>query len=191
MRNRAYLVSGMLSVTSAVSLNTPAALAQTVIDFNGLSGIHNLLIAPYVEDGYSLTSVVAGQAAQINGFQPNGLFLAGTTATPQVVRLMNAADDPFDLLSIAIGDNSLATSITFNGSNGASHLVIDGNLGLVLNFGAEWQNLAWVDITVASGITGAPGQFTADNLTVQTIPSPGASVLGLAGLAWPWRRRIG
>jgi len=163
-----------------------------VIDFNGLAGVHDLWVAPYSEDGYTLTSTVPGQAAQINGFQPNGLFLAGTTTTPQVVRLMNATNDPFDLLSIAIGDNSLAGATAFTGSNGASYLVTDNDLGVGVNFAAlgGWQSLAWVDITVASSASGAPGQLTADNLTVQTVPGPsGAAALAAFALAGLGRQR--
>lgn len=169
-------------------IGTASASAQVVIDFNGLPGTHNLLVGPYAEDGYTLTSTAAGQAAEINGFQPSGLLLRGTTAMPQVLRLMNATNDPFDLLSIAVGDNSLAGATTLSGSNGASRLIIDSDLGLVVSFGALWQSLAWVDITLTSNSTGAPGQLTADNLTVRTVPGPSGGIL-VAGAVAACRRR--
>lgn len=184
-----------LAAIAAISAFAPrAAHAQTVIDFNGLppTVAHNLLVTPYAEDGYTLTSMTFGFAAEINGFQPNGLWLAGSTGTPMVVRLMNSNSDPFDLLSIAIGDNSTAGAITFSGSNGASYLVTDGNLGVGVNFAAlgGWQNLAWMDITVLSSPGGGTGQLTADNLTVQTIPGPsGAVALAAFALVGSGRQR--
>ncbi len=191
-------VTCALATTCVIGLGDFAgkAHAQTVIDFNGLPPevTHNLLIFPYAEDGYTLTSMTFGFAAEINGFQPNGLYLAGSNGSPMVVRLLNADSDPFDLLSIDIGDNSTAGAITFTGSNGASRLIIDSDLGVGVNFAAlgGWQNLAWVDITVLSSPTGATGQLTADNLTVQTIPGPsGAVALAAFALVGSGRRRSG
>jgi hypothetical protein len=193
MTRSCTIIGAAIAAGGAGTLGASAVHAQTIIDFNGLPGIHDLLVEPYMEDGYTLTSIAAGQAAEINGFQPNGLFLAGTNAMPQIVRLMNGDNDPFDLLSIAIGDNSLGQSITFTGSNGASYLVQDGNIGLGVNFAAlgGWQNLAWVDITVHNAPSGAPGQMTADNITVLTIPGPSAlaTIAMMSALAGRGRRR--
>lgn len=179
-----------VAVLAGAWLAVPAQ-AQIILDFNGLPGLHDLLNAgPYTEDGYTLTSTAAGQLAVVKSFQPNGLALRGTTAAPQVVRLMNAAGDPFDLLSIAIGDNTLANAVTFMSSSGASRLVIDSDLGVGITFGNEWRNLAWIDIRIASSPLGAPGQFTADNIAVLTVPAPGAGVaLALGGLFAARRRR--
>lgn len=146
----------------------PPSSGQTVIDFNGLPVPHNILVGdPYPEDGYTLTSTVAGQLAVVNGFQPNGLALRGTTAMPQVVRLEHAARDPFDLLSIEVGDNSHGESVTITGSNGASRVITHSDLALVVSFGAPWRNLRWLDITVTNSPSGAPGQLTADNIVVK------------------------
>lgn len=166
---------GLRVITAVGILAAGAAVvrAQVVIDFDGLPAPHNLLAAPYAEDGYTLTSTAAGQAAEINGFQPNGLLLRGTTVAPQVVRLANASSDPFDLLSIAVGDNSLAGATQFTASSGASRVILDSDLGLVVGFGAAWQNLDWVDIRVTNAFSGAPGQLTADNVTLVTVPEPG------------------
>lgn len=101
------------------------------------------------------------------------MLLRGTTVAPQVVRLANANSDPFDLLSIAVGDNSLAGATHFTASSGASRLIVDSDLGLVVGFDAAWQNLDWVDIQVTNAFSGAPGQLTADNITVLTVPEPG------------------
>lgn len=178
------LASATLTATAA------PALAQVTIDFNGLPGMHDLLLdGPYAEDGYILTSTSAGQLALVNGFQPNGIALRGTTAAAEVVRLMNSVGQPFDLLSIAIGDNSLAGAVTFTGSTGASRLVIDTDLGVGITFGTEWRNLAWVDIRVASAPSGAPGQLTADNISVLTVPAPGAAVVLGLGVVVSRRRR--
>lgn len=160
-----------------------------VIDFNGLAGPHNLFSDSYSEDGYTLASLSNGLAAEVNGFQPNGLFLRGTNASPQIVRLTHSSNDSFDLLSIAIGDNSTAGATMFTGSNGASRLVIDSDLGLELNFGAEWANLMWVQITVSNAASGAPGQFTADNIAVQTVPAPAVSLLVMGVTAGRLGRR--
>lgn len=164
----------LMAVIGVIGIGAASARAEVIIDFNGLPAPHNLHSAPYVEDGYGVTSTSPGQAAEINGFQPNGLLLRGTTLTPQVVRLTNANGDPFDLLSIAIGDNSLAGATQLTASSGASRLIVDGDLGLVIAFGSSWQNLDWVDVTVANAFSGAPGQLTADNITVLTVPDPGA-----------------
>lgn len=161
---RVFVATSLLVVSTGLS--DPAS-AQVVIDFNGLPHVHNLqLDGPYSEDGYTLTSTTAGQAATVNGFQPNGLYLAGTTAMPQVVRLQNAANDPFDLLFIGIGDNSQGQTIVFTNSNGASRVVVHNDLAIGITFGSQWRNLAWVDITVASSPSGVPGQLTADNVTL-------------------------
>lgn len=175
------------------ALACPAAFGQVTLGFNGLGGPHDLLTAgPYGEDGYTLTSTAAGQLAVVNGFQPNGLALRGTTATAQILRLVNSSGSPFDLLSIGIGDNSLAQSITFAGSNGSTRLVVDSDLGVGITFGPQWQGLSWVDVTVASAPSGAPGQLTADNLVVRTVPAPaGTAVIGLAGAVALRRRRAG
>lgn len=189
----------LMAVIGVIGIGTASAGAQVVIDFNGLPAPHNLLSAPYVEDGYGLTSTSPGQAAEINGFQPNGLLLRGTTPAPQVVRLTNANDDPFDLLSIAIGDNSLAGATQLTASSGASRLIVDSDLGLVIGFGSSWQNLDWIDVTVTNASSGAPGQLTADNITVLTVPEPGtltAILILMVGLwagrcarVWPVSRR--
>lgn len=100
------------------------------------------------------------------------MLLRGTTVAPQVVRLANASSDPFDLLSIAVGDNSLAGATQLTASSGASRLIVDSDLGLVVGFDAAWQNLDWVDIRVTNAFSGAPGQLTADNITVFTVPEP-------------------
>ena len=166
-----------------------AAHAQ-VIDFNNLPGPHNLLTSPYTEDGYSLTSLAAGQAAEINGFAPNGLLLRGTTAGPQVLRLENSGGSPFNLLSLLVGNNTNAGSTLLTASTGATRLILDPDIGLPLNLGAQWHNLAWVDIRVANSAAGAPGQFTGDNITLQTVPAPGATLaLAAAALAAIPRRR--
>lgn len=99
-----------------------------------------------------------------------------------MVRLSHTGGSPFDLLSIVVGNNSLANATSMTGSNGASRTVVDSHLGLGISFGAPWQNLTWVDITVASAPCGAPEQFTGDNYLVRTVPGPGAgSAFGLAG----------
>jgi hypothetical protein len=155
------------AVVSAVL--TAAAHAQVVIDFNGLPGVHDLLLdGPYSEDGYTLTSTAAGEAATVNGFQPNGLYLAGTTEFPQIVRLMNAAGDRFDLRHIGIGDNSHEENITFAASNGAIRAVSHFDLAIGITFDVQWRNLAWVNLRVVSSPFGGPGQLTADNITITT-----------------------
>lgn len=183
-----------VTVIGVVAAATPTRLfGQVTLDFNGLAGPHDLLTSgSYSEDGYTLTSTATGQLAVVNGFQPNGLALRGTTAAPQILRLVNSSGSPFDLLSIAIGDNSLAQSITFAGSNGTTRLVVDSDLGVGITFGPLWQGLNWVDVTVASAPSGAPGQLTADNLDVRTVPAPAGTVLmGLAGALALRRRRPG
>lgn len=178
-------------IPAFLSIAASAALGQVTIDFNGLVGVHDLLTAgPYSEDGYTLTSTAAGWRAVVNGFQPNGLALGGTTAVPQVVRLINAAGNPFDLLSIGIGDNSVEDVATFTGSNGAMRLVGHGDLGIGITFGNEWRNLDWVDVTVGSNPLGTPGEIAADNIRVLTVPAPGAATFAaLAGVVSTRRRR--
>lgn len=167
----------LISALAAAGSLSPSS-AQVVIEFNGLPGTHDLLTdGPYAEDGYAITSTDSGIRAEINGFQPNGLFLRGQTSTPQVVRLMNAANDPFDLLSIAIGDNTTASAVTVAGSSGISRLIVDGDVGLVASFGDDWRALDWVDVRVSSSPSGAPGQISADNITLRTVPEPGSLVL--------------
>lgn len=179
----------LMAVIGVIGIGAVSAGAEVVIDFNGLPAPHNLLSAPYLENGYWLTSTSPGQVAEINGFQPNGLLLRGTTRAPQVVRLTKANDDPFDLLSIAIGDNSLAGATQLTASSGASRLIVDSDLGLVIGFGSSWQNLDWVDFTVANASSGAPGQLTADNITVITVPEPGTLTAILMMLVGSWAGR--
>lgn len=158
----------VLGVLLGVVSGQRAARAQVVIDFNGLAAPHNILVGdPYPEDGYVLTSTVAGQLAVINGFQPNGLALRGTTAMSQVVRVENAALAPFNLLSVEVGDNSLGGSVRFTGSNGATRVITHSDLARVVNFAEPWRNLRWLDITVANSPSGAPGQLTADNIVLE------------------------
>lgn len=191
--HRHMLIPFAVMAMGTAGLTASPAIGQVTLDFNGLPAAHDLLIAgPYAEDGYTLTSTAAGQLAVVNGFQPNGLALRGTTAASQILRLVNSSGSPFDLLSIAIGDNSLAQSIAFAGSNGSTRLVVDSDLGVGITFGPQWQGLSWVDVTVASAPSGAPGQLTADNLVVRTVPAPtGTVVLGLAGAVALRRRRAG
>jgi hypothetical protein len=49
---------------------------------------------------------------------------------------------------------------------------------------------AGVDITVMNSPAGAPGQLTTDNITVLTVPAPGAAVaIAAAGVLGAARRR--
>ncbi|QOJ15223.1 MAG: PEP-CTERM sorting domain-containing protein [Planctomycetia bacterium] len=192
MCSRSHAARALFLVAAFLAAGpVPTSLAQVVIDFNGLAATHDLLtVGPYSEDAHTITSTVGGLLAEINGFQPNGLFLRGQTSIPQVVRIMNEANDPFDLLSIAIGDNTTASAVTVTvtGSSGINRLIVDGDVGLVASFGEDWRGLDWVDVRVSSSPSGAPGQFSADNITLRTVPEPGSLALLVLAAAFAVRK---
>jgi hypothetical protein len=172
-----------------------------VIDFNAAPGVQ-FATAPYDEDGFRL-SVLSGHydiwgagtcgvgqtcTSKYLGVDGNGL--GGGDSRLRITALSGSHLDLFSLLVIgahAVGSNSPCdATCAVSSSNGG---LIPFAAGVMTFSGAEWRNVAWVEL-FADFDSGPYAEAAIDDIEVAPIPGPAAvwllgSALGVLG----WMRR--
>jgi hypothetical protein len=180
------------------------ANATTVMTYNGfgLAGGQTYSGA-HVENGISMAPDVSGGHYDIYG------DIVGGTQADNVAAIHHGNNgervifsfggDLFDLQSIDITGWLIrltgSMTVTFQGSNGTTHVITDGPTGTI-NFSSlvGWNSLSWFTIGTTEQVSSCSGCSIMgfDNVTIAAVPIPASLTLlgaGLVGLGLFGRRR--
>ena len=132
----------------------------------------------YTEAGITLMPIDPGDHFYTDTNPDTGTTAARIFTTDGTPMRIGMGSLPFDLISISVV--RVATEVIFTASNGA---VLSTTTPGTVTFGPEFQNVDYVDLTIAS-VTTDDDAIIDDITTFQSsIPEPGTIALYGAGLA--------
>jgi PEP-CTERM motif-containing protein len=172
-------------------------VAAAIIDFGGLPGVNGDPLAPYSEDGFTVTPT-RGNWFEAHAFgNPVPSIFAGPIGSPLTsqISVVDSDGDDFTFRSVDFSSNNGDSEYTIEGFlNGVSVLLLTDVTG---GFPGPWNTVSDLSGTVIDELqitlnpTGSPTSMNVDNICLNagrvcsdaTVPEPGSLLALLTGLA--------